>query len=284
MDKRQTKTVIRIGDHFPVLDKGFVCVIDVLGSDERVAQAARVSYSKGTKQVRDDAHLIDYLMRHGHTSPFEQCGLILHIKMPLFVARQWMRHRTAKVNEISARYSILPNEFYIPSKDVVAQQSSDNRQGRDAVPVDEKQALRYIQHIKESYERTYQLYEKFIKENIARELARIVLPVAIYTECYWQMDLHNLFHFLLLRLDHHAQYEIRCYAHVVLRVIRAFFPVCTQAFMKHMKNAVKVSESERRVLAKLLEKDDLVLEMLSQKQLYELREKLMQQEEDFSSL
>jgi thymidylate synthase (FAD) len=207
----------------PVLDHGFVRVVDYLGDDGAIVQAARVSYGKGTKTVSSDRGLIRYLMRHRHTTPFEMCEIKLHVKLPIFVARQWIRHRTANVNEYSARYSILDHEFYVPADEHLAPQSAANRQGRAGeIPAAEKAAMQG--EIAELSDRAYALYERLLNETqsgeavdearsgLARELARMVLPTNYYTQWYWKVDLHNLFHFLSLRADDHAQYEIRAYA------------------------------------------------------------------------
>ncbi|MBO8130070.1 MAG: FAD-dependent thymidylate synthase [Candidatus Marinimicrobia bacterium] len=238
---------------FKVLDKGFVRLVDYMGGDERVVQAARVSYGKGTKTLREDKMLIDYLMRHQHTSPFEQVILTFHCKMPIFVARQWIRHRTARVNEISGRYSILEEEFYVPEAKCVRFQSRTNRQGRDdqdEVPIElQKKVLRILQ---EGQKRAYEDYNKMIDDNIARELARINLPLSLYTQWYWQIDLHNLFHFLELRLDYHAQYEIREYARVIAEITKIVAPISYEAFERHVLNAIKFSGEELKALKKIL--------------------------------
>ncbi|MFQ3621338.1 MAG: FAD-dependent thymidylate synthase, partial [Spirochaetales bacterium] len=189
---------------FPVLDKGFVRLIDYLGSDERIVQAARVSYGKGTKTFREDRGLIFYLLRNEHTSPFEQVVLTFHIKLPIFVARQWIRHRTARVNEISGRYSILKDEFYLPAKQDIAAQSQENKQGRSEEPFPDELSLKVMEQMAEEQQQAYRKYEELLSLGLARELARIVLPLSLYTEWYWQIDLHNLMRFLKLRLDSHA--------------------------------------------------------------------------------
>ncbi len=218
---------------FPVLDKGFVRLVDYFGSDSRIVQAARVSYGKGTKSYRQDQRLIDYLLRNEHTSPFEQVSFTFHLKMPLFVARQWIRHRTAKVNEISGRYSILKNEFYVPAGGDIAFQSEDNKQGRKDEPVPETLQQEVRQLLEDDQQRAYDTYRKLLDMGIARELARINLPLSLYTEWYWQMDLHNLFHFLKLRMDHHAQREIRTYAEVLFSVVKRVTPLAAASFEKH---------------------------------------------------
>ena len=186
---------------FPVLDKGFVRLVDYMGSDSRIVQSARVSYGDGTKTVREDQGLINYLLRNEHTSPFEQVVFTFHVKLPIFVARQWIRHRTARLNEISGRYSVMRNEFYVPAAEDIAFQSQNNKQGRseEEVPAALREAV--LQNLIDQQTAAYDSYEKLIGENIARELSRINLPLSLYTEWYWQIDLHNLFHFLKLRLD-----------------------------------------------------------------------------------
>lgn len=215
---------------FKVLDKGFVRLVDYMGNDSRVVQAARVSYGSGTKTFREDRALIYYLMKNEHTSPFEQVVLTFHIKLPVFVARQWIRHRTARVNEISGRYSIMKEEFYIPDIKVVCPQSKSNKQGREEKPFEEEEAKKIVKLMEEAFERSYMIYKELISKNLARELARIVLPLSLYTEWYWQIDLHNLFHFLKLRLDPHAQYEIREYAKVILEIAKKIAPISVEAF------------------------------------------------------
>jgi thymidylate synthase (FAD) len=229
---------------FPVLDKGFVRLVDYLGSDERIVQSARVSYAGGTKTYRKDRGLIDYLMRNGHTSPFEQVNLTFHVKMPIFVARQWIRHRTAKLNEISGRYSVMSDECYIPTGDVIAFQSEDNKQGRMAQPVSEELQERVRQLLREDQERAYHTYEELLDLNIARELARVNLPLSLYTQWYWQMDLHNLFHFLALRMHAHAQFEIRAYADQIYELTRLVCPMACDAFSAHMLHGQRFSRSE----------------------------------------
>ncbi|MEM1383710.1 MAG: FAD-dependent thymidylate synthase [Pseudomonadota bacterium] len=237
----------------PVLDHGFVRVIDYMGDDAAVVQAARVSYGQGTRQARDDAGLIRYLMRHWHSTPFEMCELKLHVKLPVFVARQWIRHRTANVNEYSARYSILDREFYIPAPDHLAAQSTTNRQGRGET-LDGAEAARVLELLKGDASRAYDHYEEMLGDEIglARELARMNLPANIYTQWYWKIDLHNLFHFLRLRADPHAQYEIRAYAEVIGDLVRAWVPVCWQAFEDYRLNAAQFSGPAMTVLRRML--------------------------------
>jgi thymidylate synthase (FAD) len=228
----------------PVLDKGFVRLVDYLGSDARIVQAARVSYGEGTKTFRQDRGLIAYLMRNDHTSPFEQVNFTFHIKMPIFVARQWIRHRTARVNEISGRYSVMADEAYLPDKAHINLQSEDNKQGRSEEPVDPKVQEQVAQLLASDQQRAFDTYHQLLDLGIARELARIDLPLSLYTQWYWQMDLHNLFHFLSLRLDSHAQYEIRAYAEVILSMVRAVCPIACEAFEDLVLNAKRFSAEE----------------------------------------
>ena len=238
---------------YKVLDKGFVRLVDYLGGDARIVQAARVSYGDGTKSVREDAGLIDYLLRHQHTSPFEQVVLTFHIKMPIFVARQWVRHRTARLNEISGRYSIMRDECYLPASEDIAFQSTDNRQGRmsEPAPLEVRTQIRDTLHAQQ--ETAYREYSALIDTKLARELARINLPLAAYTEMYWQIDLHNLFHFLKLRCDSHAQKEIRDYAFVLLEICRSVAPLATKSFEKHILTGVHLSGSELEAVRNLLQ-------------------------------
>lgn len=251
---------------YKVLDKGFVRLVDYLGGDQRIVDAARVSYSgKEVKTFRRNRGLINYLLQHRHTSPFEQVILTFHVKLPIFVARQWIRHRTARVNEISGRYSVLHDDFYVPSTADVRYQSKSNRQGRSDDEVPDELKSRVLEILTREQAALYESYEKLVEEDIARELARINLPLSIYTEWYWQTDLHNLFHFLKLRLDAHAQYEIRCYAEKMLEMARAVAPLASEAFEEFEMNAVTFSRSEMTALrAKLaggeVELKDLALE------------------------
>lgn len=234
---------------FKVLDHGFVRLVDYMGGDSRIVQSARVSYGAGTKTVREDRELINYLMRNQHTSPFEQVIITFHCKMPIFVARQWIRHRTARVNEISGRYSIMADEFYVPSEEQTGYQSKSNRQGRDTAEVPPELRKKVIEIIREGQKKAYEDYTEMIDDNISRELARINLPLSLYTQWYWQIDLHNLFHFLELRLDTHAQWEIRQYAKVIAMMAKAVAPMAFEAFEKHVLKAVKFSGEELDALA-----------------------------------
>ena len=240
-------------DHpFPVLDKGFVRLVDYLGGDQRIVQAARVSYGEGTKNYRQDAGLIDYLLRNDHTSPFEQVILTFHTKMPVFVARQWVRHRTARLNEISGRYSVMKDEFYVPAGADIAQQSEDNKQGRsdDPAPPELQESVRT--RLSEGQDRAYREYSALLDAGVARELARINLPLSLYTEWYWQIDLHNLFRFLALRMDAHAQREIRAYATTMFDITKRVCPAACNSFEKHMLGGVRFSIPEWDAIRELL--------------------------------
>ena len=247
----------------PVLDHGFVRVVDYMGDDAAVVQAARVSYGKGTKRVSEDAGLINYLMRHRHTTPFEMCEIKYHVKLPIFVARQWIRHRTANVNEYSARYSILDNEFYIPKAEHLGAQSTSNRQGR-ADALTGKDAERVLQILREDSQMTYDHYAEMLNETdkgevvdpnrtgLARELARMNLTVNFYTQWYWKVDLHNLLHFLSLRADPHAQYEIRVYADVMLETVQRWVPLVCDAFLQYRMGGVHLSEKALQAVKRML--------------------------------
>ncbi len=244
---------------FPVLNKGFVRLVDYMGSDERIVQAARVSYSKGTKTVREDAALIDYLLRNQHTSPFEQVVLTFHCKMPIFIARQWIRHRTARLNEISGRYSVMEDEFYMPDAQAIAKQSTNNKQGRGEIfPVDQAKEIQSL--FADEQKNVYATYEKLINMGLARELARVNLPLSLYTQWYWQMDLNNLFHFLKLRLHEHAQKEIRLYAQAILHIIEQVVPIAAQSFKQHIMGSVTLSAYEAAALRKTFDEDKLDLD------------------------
>jgi thymidylate synthase (FAD) len=279
----------------PVLDPGFIRVVDYMGDDGAIVQAARVSYGRGTKQASDDRGLIRYLMRHRHTTPFEMCEIKLHVKLPIFVARQWIRHRTANVNEYSARYSILDKEFYFPDRDYLntrrverrleqalkqgqpdlfstfetkqprhlAAQSKCNRQGRDDV-LPPQEADEALEMIKSHSERAYRAYAKLLNEDaegnikdferrgLARELARMVLPTNVYTQWYWKTDLHNLLHFIALRADPHAQYEIRAYAEVLLDIVRRWVPITYDAFVDYQLQGAELSAKALDVVRRKL--------------------------------
>ena len=228
----------------PVLDHGFIRVVDYMGDDAAIVQAARVSYGAGTKHVQNDDGLIRYLMRHWHSTPFEMCEVKLHVKLPVFVARQWIRHRTANVNEYSARYSILDREFYIPEPAALAAQSTTNNQGRGDV-LSGEEAARVLSMLKDDAGRMYDHYEAMLSQDgqqgLARELARMNLPMNIYTQWYWKVDLHNLFHFLRLRADPHAQYEIRVYAEAIAACVKDWVPLAFGAFEDYRMGGVTLS-------------------------------------------
>jgi thymidylate synthase (FAD) len=261
----------------PVLDHGFVRVVDYMGDDAAIVQAARVSYGRGTRKVSSDRGLINYLMRHRHTSPFEMCEIKLHVKLPIFVARQWIRHRTANVNEYSARYSILDREFYLPDSeklalkktvaeqpalfdqlsaaDATAAQSTVNKQGREGA-LDAAAAVEVVRRMRELSNRAFTAYDQLLGEGdrpgVARELARIVLPLSTYTQWYWKIDLHNLLHFLALRADPHAQYEIRAYAEVIFGIVRRWVPLTAEAFENYRLRAVTLSARAREVVRRMI--------------------------------
>jgi thymidylate synthase (FAD) len=256
-----------------VLDKGFVRLVDYMGGDQRIVQAARVSYGEGTKSVRQDRALIHYLIKHWHTSPFEQVQLTFHCKMPIFIARQWIRHRTARLNEISGRYSIMKDEFYVPEPQQVAFQSSNNKQGRaDSLPLEEAMAI--IEQMEQDQKEAYTEYTGMIEKGVARELARTNLPVSLYTEWYWQIDLHNLFHFIRLRMDAHAQYEIRVYAEALAQCAKAVAPFAYEAFEEHILGSVAFSKAECAALARMLDGSEAGLEERPMKAFMEKVEKL----------
>lgn len=237
---------------YPVLDHGFVRLVDYLGGDQRIVQAARVSYGAGTKSYRQDRGLIHYLLRNEHTSPFEQVVLTFHAKMPIFVARQWVRHRTARLNEISGRYSVLSDEFYLPADPQIAPQSTDNKQGRASEPFPPETQAQIRATLEAGQRAAYADYQGLIEAGLARELARINLPVSAYTEWYWQIDLHNLFHFLRLRMHPHAQYEIRAYARTIFEITKLVCPLATEAFEEHLLGEVRLSAKEAAAVRALL--------------------------------
>ncbi|HJM51776.1 MAG TPA: FAD-dependent thymidylate synthase [Alphaproteobacteria bacterium] len=247
----------------PVLDHGFIRVVDYMGDDSAVVQAARVSYGRGTKAVRGDAGLINYLLRHRHTTPFEMAEIKYHVKLPIFVARQWIRHRTANVNEYSARYSILDNEFYIPAPEALAAQSTENRQGRgDLLTGDE--AARVFELLRRDSEQSYADYQEMLNEDaqgepldpdrqgLARELARMNLSLNFYTQWYWKTDLHNLMHFLSLRADVHAQYEIRIYAEAMLETMKSWVPQTYDAFVNYRYGGAHLSSKGLEAVKRLI--------------------------------
>ena len=252
----------------PVLDHGFVRVIDYMGDDAAICQAARVSYGRGTKSVQNDEGLIRYLMRHWHSTPFEMCEIKLHVKLPVFVARQWIRHRTANVNEYSARYSILDREFYIPEPSHVNAQSVVNNQGRGGV-LEGAEAVRVLEILKSDSNRAYDNYEAMIAETgpdgepqdgLARELARMNLPSNIYTQWYWKVDLHNLFHFLRLRADAHAQYEIRVYADAICNVVADWVPAAYRAFEDYRLGGATMSNTALECIRRMVKGEEVTQE------------------------
>jgi thymidylate synthase (FAD) len=255
----------------PVLDHGFVRVIDYMGDDNAVVQAARVSYGKGTKKVSEDKGLIHYLMRHRHSTPFEMCEIKFHVKLPIFVARQWIRHRTANVNEYSARYSILDREFYIPAPEQLAAQSAANRQGRGDV-LTGAEAARVLDILKQDSTSAYDHYSEMLneseagetidaeKQGLARELARMNLSLNFYTQWYWKIDLYNFMHFLSLRADPHAQYEIRVYADAMLDVLRKWVPLTAEAFEQHRLHAITLSKNALAAVKRMLKGETVTLE------------------------
>ena len=247
----------------PVLDHGFVRVVDYMGDDSSIVQSARVSYGKGTKKVSTDEGLIKYLMRHWHSTPFEMCEIKYHVKLPIFIARQWIRHRTANVNEYSARYSILDKEFYIPAKEQLSAQSTSNRQGRGDL-ISGKQADEVLKILKDDATRTYDNYERMLNERfdgkiidenkigLARELARMNLTLNSYTQWYWKTDLLNLLNFLFLRADHHAQYEIRVYAEAMLDTVKKWVPITHAAFLDYRVGAAHISSKGLKIIKSML--------------------------------
>ncbi len=269
----------------PVLDHGFVRVVDYMGDDTSIVQSARVSYGKGTKKVSTDSGLIKYLMRHRHSTPFEMCEIKYHVKLPIFVARQWIRHRTANVNEYSARYSILDKEFYLPAKENLAAQSRNNRQGRGDL-IDGEQANDILKILKEDAEKNYNDYETILnerhdgtivnesKKGLARELARMNLTLNTYTQWYWKTDLLNLLNFLSLRADDHAQYEIRAYADVMIDCLKKWVPITYEAFMDYRVGGMELSSKGRLVISKMIkgESCDFENSKLSKREWNELME------------
>ena len=255
----------------PVLDHGFIRVVDYMGDDSSIVQAARVSYGKGTKKVSTDAGLIKYLMRHWHSTPFEMCEIKYHVKLPIFIARQWIRHRTANVNEYSARYSILDKEFYLPAPENLATQSQNNRQGRGDV-LEGDQAKQVLDLLKKDAEQTYKNYEEMLNERydgsvidekksgLARELARMNLTLNTYTQWYWKTDLLNLMNFLRLRADDHAQYEIRAYATAMLDTLKKWVPTTYEAFMDYRVGGTEVSAKGKSIIQKLIKGEKVSIE------------------------
>ena len=258
----------------PVLDHGFIRVVDYMGNDSSIVQSARVSYGKGTKKVSTDSGLIKYLMRHWHSTPFEMCEIKYHVKLPIFIARQWIRHRTANVNEYSARYSILDKEFYLPTSENLAAQSKSNRQGRGDI-IDGEQAKEILAILKSDAEKTYNNYEVMLnerfdgstinenKKGLARELARMNLTLNTYTQWYWKTDLLNLMNFLRLRADSHAQYEIRAYADAMLDTLKKWVPTTFEAFMDYRVGGTEVSAKGKLIIQKLIKGEEIKVESSS---------------------
>ncbi|TSC93364.1 MAG: thymidylate synthase, flavin-dependent [Candidatus Berkelbacteria bacterium Licking1014_85] len=240
-----------LGKPVKCLDYGFVYLVDYLGSDDSIVQAARVSYGKGTKKTSEDRGLIRYLMRHEHTTPFEMIELKFHCKMPIFVARQWVRHRTASINEYSGRYSVMPNEFYMPEFKEIKGQSTWNHQARSDQNLDKNQTKRVIELLKTCYSTTATAYEEMIDIGFARELSRIGLSISNYTQWYWKIDLKNLFHFLKLRMDSRAQYEIQVFAKAMAKIVKDAFPIAFEAFEDYAIEGIKWSRLEMDILKKL---------------------------------
>ena len=283
--KRVTVTELEkiLYEAIPILDHGFVRVIDYMGDDTSIVQAARVSYGKGTKKVSTDSGLINYLMRHWHSTPFEMCEIKYHVKLPIFIARQWIRHRTANVNEYSARYSILDKEFYLPAVENLAAQSQSNRQGRGKV-LQGDQAKKVLDLLKKDAEQTYNNYETMLNERfdgsvidekqigLARELARMNLTLNTYTQWYWKTDLLNLMNFLRLRADHHAQFEIRAYADAMLDTVKRWVPITYEAFMDYRVGGTEISSKGKKIIQKLInaEKVDMEHSGLSKREWNEL--------------
>ena len=269
----------------PILDHGFIRVVDYMGDDTSIVQAARVSYGKGTKKVSTDSGLIKYLMRHWHSTPFEMCEIKYHVKLPIFIARQWIRHRTANVNEYSARYSILDKEFYLPAPENLAAQSKINRQGRGEI-LEGEQAKKVLELLKSDAEQTYSNYERILNERydgsviddkevgLARELARMNLTLNTYTQWYWKTDLLNLMNFLRLRADHHAQFEIRAYADAMLDTVKRWVPITYEAFLDYRVGGTEVSAKGKSVIQHLINGEQVSAEQsgLSKREWNELME------------
>ena len=260
-----------LGEAIPVLDKGFIRVVDYMGDDNAIVQAARVSYGKGTKKKSQDRGLIRYLMRHRHTTPFEMCEIKLHCKLPMFVARQWIRHRTANVNEYSARYSILDNEFYIPEREHLAAQSMENNQGRGEL-LEGKEADEVLEILNRTAEEGYNNYIKMLnvddegnkmeksRKGLARELARSNLPINCYTQWYWKIDLHNLLHFIALRADPHSQYEIQAYADVMSDIVKKWMPIAYEAFESYRKFSASFSREAIEFVKRMIDGEEVTQE------------------------
>jgi len=271
----------------PVLDHGFVGLVDHMGSDDAIVRAARVSYGEGTKKVQGDRGLIRYLMRHEHTTPFEMCEVKFHIKLPIFVMRQLVRHRTASLNEYSARYSVITDEFYVPEPDKLNPQSTTNKQGREGELTDEQRAHIIADQI-ESWDHAYSVYEQHINnDGLARETARTILPVGGYTECYWKANLKNFLHMARLRMDSHAQWEIQEFARAMYDLARPLFPLACEAFEDYAVDSVRVSRQDYALLKKLINKnkwDDLVDRLRSEENVAKTYDLSKRELEDFKNL
>ena len=269
---------------FNVLDHGFIRLIDYMGDDSSIVQAARVSYGKGTKKISQDKSLINYLLKHRHSTPFEMNEIKFHIKLPIFIARQWIRHRTANVNEYSARYSILEREFYLPDLKNLQSQSDSNNQGRSG-ELNTKESKESLKILKDNSKSNFDNYKFLLNEDesgnvlnknkkgLARELARMTLPLNTYTQWYWKVDLHNLMHFLSLRFDYHAQYEIRVYAEIILNIMKDWVPITYEAFLKHRVNNFTLSEEGVRYLKQLISKNKNIKIEISKREKDEINSK-----------
>ncbi|MEI6090220.1 MAG: FAD-dependent thymidylate synthase [bacterium] len=261
------------------LDKGFVRLVDVMGDDTAIVQAARVSYGKGTKSMTEDRSLIRYLMRHKHTSPFEMVEFKFHVKLPIFIARQWIRHRTANVNEYSGRYSEMRDDFYIPELTQIKPQSLFNKQGRAEECLDTDKAMLIAGKMENTQKQLFAEYTDFLDNDVAREIARINLPLSTYTEWYWKIDLHNLFHFLRLRMDSHAQYEFRVYGKAIADIISEIVPLAYEAFEDYTMNSVTFTKAEFEALKiylrnNTINQDELLALGLSKGEINEYQEKI----------
>jgi len=268
-----------IGKEFKVLDKGFVRLVDVMGDDSSIVQSARVSYGTGTKTLHEDRGLIRYLLRHKHTTPFEMVEFKFHIKLPIFIARQWIRHRTANVNEYSGRYSVMKDEFYLPNLIDLRPQSDTNRQGRSENSFSDDKAKDIQDIMNNTQENLYSEYEDLLDKDLARELARINLPLSNYTEWYWKIDLHNLLHFLRLRIDSHAQYEIREYGIIMAELVKQFVPLAWEAFEDYALESIYFSRMEKNLLVDLItgksiEELDFAAVGLKKREITEFKEKI----------
>lgn len=265
-----------LGKEIPVLDKGFIRVIDYMGDDAAVVQAARVSYGSGTKSIREDQKLIAYLIENNHSSPLEMCEIKFHVKLPIFVARQWIRHRTANVNEYSARYSILDREFYIPESEYLMKsgaQSNKNKQGSEGA-LSKEDVDAFLRNLMQQSENCYLDYEQSIDKGISREISRMTLPLNYYTQWYWKIDLRNLLHFINLRMDSHAQFEIRQYASVIADIIKMWCPDVYDAFEEFILYSETLAKTPLEILRAHLNGEigvrDILLKNLNERQRAEM--------------